>query len=653
MKKIKKILIIIQRSNGDVFLSVSLINNLYRHYQSPEIDLLVNDDTYELAKLLPNINFIHQFYYSKKQKNQFNQEKNLVVSLFKKYDLSINLTASDRSVIYALLASKKSISAIETDNHKSWWKKIFLNHYYYFDLSKHVLLNNLEPLRILNIEYENYQESISFPSIDYSEIKDKLNNRGIDRFIVFHPSAQYRYKVYPKKLRDDLIHSLNTLGVPIVISGGSNEIDLNIKNEIPRLSNIYNFIGETSLKDYLILSDLAIAYIGMDTLNMHIAASQSKRIFAIFGPTNLSMWSPWSNQLKTSTSINKPLQTYGRNTIFQSSLPCEICGIVGCGNNHDKNEFSYNIDPEEIFNEVNNWLVKSVDRTEISVLSETKGKPREILLYIVYGEDQTYYDGVIFSFLTFMYWLTDRNQIDIFVLTEKPEKFESYPVNILAMNEEQKKEWSIDGDYHFRIKNRGLAYVMDELKLKEDDKILFLDADTYFHKSPLPLFDLIKTNQAVFYLNEGLIYERKRFSVYVENLQGKKIKINDEFYELSKKSALWGSLMVGISANMRSSLDWADKLMLEFFKLVPTHTIEPFALSESLLRKYKMVEGKNFVSLYSTSRKKEHASRILSNFLKNNIMLDIEEQIHSAQSIKIKRPLFVVIKQRFLQIFNK
>ena len=64
MKKNKKILIIIQRSNGDVFLSASLINNLYKFYQSPEIDLLVNDDTYPLASLLPNINFIHTFFYT-------------------------------------------------------------------------------------------------------------------------------------------------------------------------------------------------------------------------------------------------------------------------------------------------------------------------------------------------------------------------------------------------------------------------------------------------------------------------------------------------------------------------------------------------------------------------------------------------------------
>lgn len=96
----------------------------------------------------------------------------------------------------------------------------------------------------------------------------------------------------------------------------------------------------------------------MDTLNMHIAASYNKTIFAIFGPTNISMWSPWSNNLQRATKENKSLQTYDNFTIFQSSFPCKVCGAIGCGNNHGLNELPFSMKPEQVYSEVAKWHSK-------------------------------------------------------------------------------------------------------------------------------------------------------------------------------------------------------------------------------------------------------------------------------------------------------
>ena len=358
LKKIKKILIIIQRSNGDVFLSSNLIAVLQKYYESVEIDLLINNDTYSIAKLLPEINHIHQFSYFEKKHNRWIQEKNIIKKIFRNYDLSINLTASDRSVIYALFASKNSISAIEKNKFKSWWKFLFLSHSYYFNSSDHILINNSQPLKCLKIKYENVLNSLIVSDETILNVKRKLDDKGINDFIIFHPSAQYNYKIYPKKLRNKLLDDLNKLGIPILITGSNSLIDMKIKKEIPKAENIYDFIGQTSLEEYFALSQLSFAYIGMDTLNMHIAASQNKYIFAIFGPTKLSMWSPWSNISQKATKVDKPLQSYDNITIFQSSLPCEVCGITGCGSNHSKDKVNFVIKPEEIFNEVEKWYIK-------------------------------------------------------------------------------------------------------------------------------------------------------------------------------------------------------------------------------------------------------------------------------------------------------
>ena len=322
---------------------------------SPQIDLLVNDDTLAVARLLPNINFIHTFSYKKKHEGRLQQEKKLVKSIFRQYELSINLTASDRSVIYALLASNNSISAIEKENKKSWWKKILLTNHYYFDVTKHILLNNLESLKFLNIEQAPIQNSVNISDEVMDTVRKKLSILGISDFIIFHPSTQYRYKIYPQLLRNELLSYLSNLGISILITGSRNQIDTEIKKELPSLPNIIDFIGETTLEEYFALCKLSLAYIGMDTLNMHIAASQNKRIFAIFGPTNLSMWSPWSNYSKMSASKDLPMQTYDNVTIFQADMHCVACGKAGCDDNHSRSECLYNIKPTMIFQQIEKW----------------------------------------------------------------------------------------------------------------------------------------------------------------------------------------------------------------------------------------------------------------------------------------------------------
>lgn len=649
--RFNKILVIIQRSNGDVLLSSSLVDQLKNLLHAMQIDLLVNDDTVEIAKTIPYVNNIITFSYKLKHEERWKQEKAILKKILRKYDLSINLTASDRSVLYAFFASKNSISAVEKNLKKSWWKKLLLKKYYFFDNQKHILINNLSALFLLGI---NPIKSVNPPYARNAIIKKvskKLAELNLEEFLIFHPSAQYKYKIYSQSLRNQLLNLLSDSKIKIIVTGGSSLIDKELSQSLPVHKNIFNWIGKTSIEEFIALSSLSIGYIGMDTLNMHIASLQNKRIFAIFGPTNLLMWSPWSNDLQTSATKNQPIQTYGNVTIFQADLPCVACGKAGCLDNNGKSNCLDKIDPKIIFKEILGWYKNQ--KNDISILTETKYYDRRVVLYIVYGDDQIYYDGAKFSFLTFKYWIKENDQIEMVVLTEKPEKFEDYPIKTILMTKNQISDWSINGSYHFRIKNRGLAFVMDQLKLNDLDKIIFFDTDTYFHKSPIRLFDLITNNQALFYLNEGLIYKRKRFHTYVESLQGKIIKIDDESYQLSKKSALWGSLMVGISSNMRPSLEWSDKLLLRFFELVPAHTIEPFALSESLLKKYKIVEGKKFVSLYSTSRKKEYASSILSNFFKENRALSINQQITLAQKVKIKRSFFTILKQRFLRYFNE
>lgn len=355
MKQIKNILIIIRRYNGDVLLSSPLINELSIKYKDAKIDLLVNDDTLGIAKRISGINNIHTFSYNWRNfslLDRMKKEFTLIKAIYKKYDLSINLTANDRSIIYSILASSYAISSVEKENKKSWWKKIFLEKKYLFDSSKHILENNITPLKLLNIQSGKMHLTVNSSAESKISIEKKLKQNNIEKFIIFHPSAQHEYKIYPKDNRNKLLELLNTLKIPIVVTGAQSEIELKIKEELPKFEYVYDFIGETSLDEYIALSDLSLAYIGMDTLNMHIAAAQDKNIFAIFGPTLPQVWSPWSNENQDYAKESKALQKYGNVTLFQASMNCVACGLAGCDDKGGKSDCLYNIDPNIIFKEV-------------------------------------------------------------------------------------------------------------------------------------------------------------------------------------------------------------------------------------------------------------------------------------------------------------
>jgi heptosyltransferase-3 len=358
LEQIKKILIIIRRSNGDVLLASPLITSLYNSLNNPKIDLLVNDDTLSTANTLMHINSIYFFSYQWKKQSQIvylKESIRLLKKIWHKYDLAISLTASDSSIFYASLSSKKSIGIIENNSKKNWWKKIILKKYF-FQKNQNIILSNNYVLELLGLINIKTQFSLKYSLDAHDRISKKLNEYNIRKFIILHPSAQYKYKIYPQNKTNQLIKLLSQLEISTIITGSNTIIDQDIKKSIPVMKNIYNWIGETTLDEYIALSNLSEAYIGMDTLNMHIAAAQGKAIFAIFGPSILSIWAPWSIDENQATTTNQSVQTYGKITIFQSQLPCVPCGKAGCNDNYQTSECLENIAPEDIFLNIQQYV---------------------------------------------------------------------------------------------------------------------------------------------------------------------------------------------------------------------------------------------------------------------------------------------------------
>jgi heptosyltransferase-3 len=363
MKSLENVLLIIRRSLGDVLAISPVIDIITRRFPNVSIDLLVNEDTVAAAKLLDKINNIISFdnnLLAKTSLGAIAMQVKLIRKIFRKYDLAISFTTNERSNIFAYLAGRISVGTRESTISKNWWHRILLDAGYQYNPKRHILENNVEALRKLDINIDRIFLSARYSDEAKQRVQKILNDLDIDRFIIFHPAGKFLCRLYPEKPRNVLLHLLDSLGIPIIVTGGKSEIDRRLAAEMPALKNVHSLIGKISLEECAALTDMSLAFVGVDTFNCHLAAAFNKQIFVIFGPNIPEIWSPWSNALQRAGRRAAPVQTYGNITLFQSSLECVPCGhSARCGDRDRLSPCMADIDPQIVFNEVRSWLSKS------------------------------------------------------------------------------------------------------------------------------------------------------------------------------------------------------------------------------------------------------------------------------------------------------
>lgn len=339
-----------------------VVDILTRRFPKVSIDLLVNEDSMAAAKLLNGINNIIPFEnkLTKTTVGAVVMQTRLIRKIFRRYDLAISFTTNERSNILAYLAGRVAIGTREPTFSKNWWHRILLDGGYQYNPQRHILENNVEALRTLNIHIDKIVFSARYSDEAKRQVQQILHDMRIDQFIIFHPASKFLCRLYPEKPRNVLLRLLDSLGIPIIVTGGKGEIDRHIAETMPELKNVQSLIGKISLEECAALTDMSLAFIGVDTFNCHLAAAFNKPIFVIFGPNRPETWSPWSNELQKAGRQGTPVQTYGNVTIFQSSLGCVPCGhSARCGDRDRLSPCMADIDPETVFSEVKRWVSES------------------------------------------------------------------------------------------------------------------------------------------------------------------------------------------------------------------------------------------------------------------------------------------------------
>lgn len=272
---------------------------------------------------------------------------------------------------------------------------------------------------------------------------------------------------------------------------------------------------------------------------------------------------------------------------------------------------------------------------------------------VAYGQELGYHHGAKFQILSAWQRWYSHPDVSVCVVTDKPEIFEGYPVRILKITEQNSKDWSLNGLQHFGIKLRAFEYAMTTSAIPV---AMLLDTDTYWVKNPGFLAKKICEAQAVMFCDEGLIKGSRNVSInrFNEALTGRVVTWGKGTnYQLAPESRMLNSSIIGLHQNKIQILDQAFELFKVLEPLVDAHTVEQFALGETLrLANVDVKFGSTYTRDWSSIGRKNYATPLLRKFFEQHGENDFNIHLEHLDSISIRRPLKILLKQKITRMWS-
>ncbi|TWJ19288.1 glycosyltransferase family 9 protein [Geobacter argillaceus] len=325
------ILIVCIRLIGDVILTTPLIGLLKEAYPEAAIDLLVGKGTGEFLEKDPRIRRVH---YSEKGGTGYFRE------IFRKYDLAINMNASDRGNIAVLFAGRTTRVGFYQGWGGGWrnlWKRLFFTHPIPFPGYMHVARISQLVSEGLGHRVERLEAKVYWDAADQTAVTETLRTLDvIGSYFVIHPFARWDYKYWRMERFAEVSDALvDRYGLQPVWTSSPDAREIELLGQAALLCRHRPALitGEFSLNRMACLLASATFYLGLDTAVSHLAATVGVPMVALYGPTFAERWSPWNNSGPAAQQCPalRGNQQCGSMVLLQSDEECVPCGNAGCG----------------------------------------------------------------------------------------------------------------------------------------------------------------------------------------------------------------------------------------------------------------------------------------------------------------------------------
>lgn len=332
-----RILIIALSGIGDALMFTPALKKLKENFPSSEIDALVMyKGVKEIYERLPEITKIHYWEFLKEGKLK---SFLFVLSLRKKYDISINVYPSNRkeyNIINFLIGAEKRLAV-------KYLRKDFQNFGFLNNLriqendNLHNVEENIKLCELIAGKEFNYIPELILnfreEDLEFGENFIRENQIGENQLVIgFHPGCSTLKNHDKRRWETDKFAALGKKLIEehkakILVFGGPEE--KTIKEEVIKKINSQSaiIVNTSSLIHTAAVMKRCNIFVTNDSSLMHIASALKLNVVAVIGPTNKNYIHPWKTNYRIA-SLNldcspcfyyspKPLTCYRTDVKFK------------------------------------------------------------------------------------------------------------------------------------------------------------------------------------------------------------------------------------------------------------------------------------------------------------------------------------------------
>ncbi len=329
--QIKKILLIRLRRIGDVILTTPAISALRQGIPAASISYIIEEPYRELVEGNPNLNNIIVLEKKQNLKDFFR-----LIRLIRKekYEVALDFHGGPRASLITFLSRAKL---------KVGYRIKYKNFIYNIKLPRrpkeghfHSVENHINLVKALGVDVKSLPP-LFLPKAQKNEVekvKKFLEENSLEgsKIIAIHISAGNAFRSWGV---DNIVQLTDLLSqrpdVKIVLVGTSE--DQEAEEEILKKSkaSLLSLVGRLNLREVKELISGSSLFVGPDSGPMHIAASTSTPIVALFGPTLPSNFAPWQ----------------AKAFVVEKELDCRPCKQRNCVSEDFR--CLQSIEPEEVY----------------------------------------------------------------------------------------------------------------------------------------------------------------------------------------------------------------------------------------------------------------------------------------------------------------